>query len=58
MSDCHENDCVSRIFMQGGEPQAVVSEAKEGSPWFVETTTAGILRFAQNDRSEAFSRSL
>jgi hypothetical protein len=40
------------------EPQAVLSEAKEGSPWFVETTTAGILRFAQNDRLEAFFRSL
>ena len=37
---------------------AVLSEAKEGSPQFLERATAGILRFAQNDSVQEFLRSL
>jgi hypothetical protein len=37
---------------------AVLSETKEASPQFVETATAGILRFAQNDRARGFLPSL
>jgi hypothetical protein len=40
------------------EPKAVLSETKEGSLQFVETATAGILRSAQNDKAQAFFRSL
>ena len=34
------------------------AEGDEGSPQFVERTTAGILRFAQNDGVHMFFRSL
>ena len=40
------------------EPQAVLSATREGSPEFVEITTAEILRFAQNDSVPAFFRKL
>ena len=41
-----------------GKPQEVLSGTKEGLPQFVETTTAGILRFAQNDMVQGFFHAL
>jgi hypothetical protein len=40
------------------EPQAVLSETKEGSPHLPDSTNAEILRFAQNDSASEFFRSL
>jgi hypothetical protein len=41
-----------------GEPQAVLSKTKEGSPQFVETATAGILRFALDRAVQGFAQSV
>jgi hypothetical protein len=40
------------------EPQAVLSETKEGPPHLPDSTNAEILRFAQNDSTYEFFRSL
>jgi hypothetical protein len=40
------------------EPQAVLSETKEGSPHLPDSTNAEVLRFAQNDSAYEFFRSL
>jgi hypothetical protein len=45
-------------FCHPEEPQAVLSEAKEGSLQLLDLTTAEILRFTQNDSLAAFFRSL
>jgi len=36
------------------EPQAVLSDAKEGSRHLLDSENAGILRFAQNDSLQGF----
>ncbi len=40
------------------EPQAVLSETKEGSPHLPDSRNAEILRFAQNDSAYEFFSSL
>jgi len=36
------------------EPQAVLSETKEGSLYLLDSTNTGILRYAQNDTAQGF----
>jgi hypothetical protein len=43
---------------QAEEPQAVLSNAKEGSPYLLDSRNAGILRFAQKDSLPGFFNNL
>jgi hypothetical protein len=48
----------NRQWCHPEEPQAVLSETKEGPLQLPDSTNAEVLRFAQNDSAYEFSRSL